>query len=325
MRPEVPNPWMDDPEAPEPTLPASAMGELETALRPRQRGEEAPRPVGWALVVYAGANLGRVFPLVQGENLLGRASQAAVSLLDEEVSRLHARLTLEGPGEDAMLLLEDLDSTNGTFVNGTRLLRPQPVRAGDRIGIGAHVLKLVAMDALERSFHETLLDQSTRDALTGLGNRGTTLQELQSRFELSQRHDRPLSVVMCDLDAFKTVNDTHGHGAGDLVLATFGERVRQNLRGSDLAGRIGGEEFLLVLPETDLAGATLLAERLCEAVRAAPVALPEGPLRVTCSMGVAERRALDRDGGVLLARADAALYEAKREGRDRVVVAAPEP
>ena len=126
---------------------------------------------------------------------------------------------------------------------------------------------------------------------------------------------------MCDLDHFKQINDVHGHGAGDLVLSNFGELVRQNLRGTDLAGRIGGEEFLLVLPETEMEGAMFLAERLRAALGGTPQVITNAVLKVTCSLGVAERISADRDGGSLLGRADGVLYQAKRQGRDRVVAA----
>jgi diguanylate cyclase (GGDEF)-like protein len=295
---------------------------METALRKRRPEDSRPQPSEWALVVYAGANLGRVFPLQPGENLIGRSPQVGIALLDEEVSRVHScvRMDTLGPGM-TKIFLEDQQSTNGTFLNGTPLIAPHLLSAGDRIAIGSHVLKLVAMDALERAFHETLLDQSTKDPLTGLGNRSATLSELQSRFDLSHRHGRSLCVIMCDLDHFKHVNDEYGHGAGDIVLAGFGERVRQSLRGSDLAGRIGGEEFVLVLPETDMEGAELLAERLRTSLSDTPHQLPTGPIHVTCSLGVAQRSPQDRDAGSLLGRADEALYLAKRQGRNRVIVA----
>jgi two-component system, cell cycle response regulator len=138
---------------------------------------------------------------------------------------------------------------------------------------------------------------------------------------LSRRHGRPISVIMCDLDHFKQVNDLHGHGAGDIVLVGFGDRVRQKLRGTDLAGRIGGEEFLLVLPETEVAGALLLAERLRASLSDTPHLLPKGPIQVTCSFGVAQWVQEDKDAGALLGRADEALYAAKRQGRNKVVVA----
>jgi diguanylate cyclase (GGDEF)-like protein len=314
--------WREDPE---PTVLVPAWPELETALRERRPGETEPAPSEHVLVVYAGAQLGRVYPLVPGPNVIGRSPGVEVPLADEEVSRIHACLTQRtGPG-GTELVLEDRGSTNGTFVNNQSLSGPVRVSAGDRLTIGSHVLKLVAMDPLERSFYALLLDQSTRDPLTGLNNRRTALEELQTRFELSLRHRRPLSVLMCDLDHFKRINDSLGHGAGDRVLEQFGQRVRANLRNTDLAGRIGGEEFLLVLPETDLTGAHFLAERLLGATSGTPFDLGQEPLAVTCSIGLAQRAAEDRDGGALLARADAALYEAKRGGRNRVVANPAEP
>jgi diguanylate cyclase (GGDEF)-like protein len=194
------------------------------------------------------------------------------------------------------------------------------LRAGDRLTFGGHVLKVVAMDPLERAFHETLLDLSTKDPLTGLANRTRALGEFQTRFGLSVRYRRPLSVLMCDLDHFKQINDAHGHGAGDFVLQIFGERLRATLREADVAGRIGGEEFLVILPETDLNGAQPFAERLRKAISAAPVPLPGCELEVTCSLGIAERVPGDLDAGHMLARADAGLYRAKMEGRNRVCV-----
>ena len=270
--------WAEPLDPPEPTVPLHSWGDVETALRKRRPGDDPRGPGEWALVVYAGSNLGRVFPLQEGENILGRSPQAGITLLDEEVSRLHARIRMEPPtGGPCRILLEDLQSTNGTFLNGNPVDAPVLLTPGDRIALGSHTLKLVAMDPLERQFHETLLDQSTKDPLTGLGNRGATLAELQSRFELSRRHRRPISVIMCDLDHFKLINDHHGHGAGDIVLAGFGERVRQNLRATDQAGRIGGEEFLLILPETEIAGAVLLAERLRASLSDIPPLAPGRP------------------------------------------------
>ena len=262
----------------------------------------------------AGAALGRIFPLPIGELILGRAPDSAVTLLDGEVSRHHARIRVTAEGIE----VEDLGSTNGTQVNGEAVRGTLPMKAGDRLAIGGHVLKLVSLDPLERAFHETLLDLSTKDPLTGLSNRGNALAEFQNRFGLSLRYDRPLAVVLCDLDHFKGVNVTYGHGAGNFVLRIFGERLMVTLREADLAGRIGGEEFLMVLPETDLAGARTFAERLRKAIAEAPIPLPIGGLNITISLGITVRTGGDLDAGQLLARADAALYRAKAGGRNRV-------
>ena len=313
--------WYEDPDTMVPGMPVTAWHDFETALRKKEPGEAVSTACEHVVVVYAGTQLGRVFPLVAGVNVIGRAPAVDIALVDEEVSRTHAWITL-GSNQDE-LFLEDQGSTNGTFINGQALRGKVQLAAGDRIAVGNHVLKLVAMDSLERAFHTLLLDQSTRDNLTGLGNRRTTLEELQGRFELGRRHNRPLSVIMCDLDNFKLINDSLGHGAGDFVLSDFGERVRRNLRNTDIAGRIGGEEFLLVLPETDMEGAMLLADRLRMATGDFPFELPTGPITVTCSLGVAQSAPEDRDGGALMARADGALYTAKRQGRNRVVADSP--
>lgn len=292
----------------------SGLPEIPTAVRHREPWEGLPAALEWALVAYAGSTLGRVFPLPLGETLLGRSPDCGLALPDGEVSRRHACLHVTPGG----VRLEDLGSTNGTRLNGIPLHGSATLLAGDRVTVGGHVLKLVAMDPLERAFHETLLDLSTRDPLTGLANRSCVLAELQNRFGLSLRYGRPLSVVICDLDHFKRVNDAHGHAAGDQVLRAFGAWATASLREADLAGRIGGEEFLMVLPETDLAGAQPFAERLRQVVASRPVPVSSGGLGVTCSLGIAQRRPDDLDAGQLLARADAALYRAKAEGRDRV-------
>ncbi len=288
--------------------------EMPTVVRSKQELEALATPAEWALVAYAGVALGRVFSLAPGDQLVGRAPDVAVALHDSEVSRQHARLRLEG----GQVQVVDLGSTNGTRVNGALILGPTQLQVGDLLEIGSHVLKLVFLDPLERAFHETLLDQSTKDPLTGLANRGSILAEFQNRFGLSLRYDRPLAVVICDLDHFKKVNDTHGHSVGDHVLRVFGERLLTTLRETDLAGRIGGEEFIIVLPETDLTGARPFAERLLQAIAAAPITLVSGKVEVTCSLGIAERTDFDLDAGQLLARADAALYQAKVDGRNRV-------
>lgn len=295
--------------------------EPETSVRQRQPGETIFTLTDWALVVFDGVHLGRLFPLTNGENTIGRSELVHVALFDAEVSRVHASLELEVEGPESVLILRDEGSKNGTYLNGQLLREPTRVQAGDRIGIGSHLLKVVALDTVERSFYEKLLDQSTKDNLTGLWNRNATMEELQARMLLAQRHVRPLTVVLCDLDWFKQINDRYGHGAGDLVLSSFGNLVRQALRISDRAGRIGGEEFLVILPETDLQGAIQLAERLRVQIAAKVHAFQNGSSQVTCSFGVAECLPSDKDINELLARVDGALYRAKHAGRDRVVAA----
>ena len=137
---------------------------------------------------------------------------------------------------------------------------------------------------------------------------------------VARKGDR-CAVLMLDLDHFKAVNDRYGHAVGDTVLRSFAEILRDSLRSSDLAGRVGGEEFAVLLPHTDLAGALLLAERIRHAV-ASYCRVPQHPeLRMTVSIGASELLPEDPSPEVALARADAALYRAKQEGRNRVVAA----
>jgi diguanylate cyclase (GGDEF)-like protein len=190
--------------------------------------------------------------------------------------------------------------------------------AEDVIRVGGHAFKLKHMDAIERRYHQDLVARTTVDSLTGVGNRATVLHQLASQVELARRHQRPLSVILADLDWFKRINDTHGHRAGDQVLESFGALLNQRMRTSDAVGRLGGDEFLVVLPETPVVMALMAADGLRQALAERPLELGEGhTLNLTCSLGVAELKPGDLDGGALLARADAALYGAKAGGRNR--------
>ena len=176
-----------------------------------------------------------------------------------------------------------------------------------------------AEDRLAASRDE-LAKLSTTDALTGLRNRRYFDARLAEACADATRHRRPLSLVILDLDFFKSVNDRFGHAAGDRVLAQVGAAVHDAARSGDTAARIGGEELALLLPGTDEAAARVVAERLLATIRSAPIPLGErGDARITASAGIGAPD-LRGDGGpdALFAAADAALYRAKAEGRDRV-------
>jgi diguanylate cyclase (GGDEF)-like protein len=158
--------------------------------------------------------------------------------------------------------------------------------------------------------------QARVDGLTGLANRRASSDALQAEAARAERLGTPLSVVLADLDAFKDVNDAHGHAVGDQVLRTFADVLRETLRESDVAGRWGGEEFLLLLPGADEDGAAQLAERVRDGLSARSIPGTAG-LRVTASFGVAERIP-DSTTEQLVGAADGALYRAKRAGRNRV-------
>ena len=169
-----------------------------------------------------------------------------------------------------------------------------------------------------------LAEASRTDSLTGLLNRRGFLEKGAAEIERSRRSRKPFCVVMADADHFKRINDLHGHAAGDRALQLLGDLLRSSLRAQDLVARWGGEEFVLLLPETDTHGATLVAESIRRRVVERPLASGELVLPVTLSFGLAEHRPESNLEGTL-AHADAALYRAKAEGRDRVVAHRPVP
>ncbi len=159
------------------------------------------------------------------------------------------------------------------------------------------------------------------DALTGLLNRHAILEKLAEWAVHVQRYRERLSIAMLDIDHFKQVNDTRGHRTGDRVLSDVAGVVSRSIRQTDFVGRYGGEEFLVILPCTDAASATIMGERIRTSIERTPMCDPaSGPLPLTVSIGIAEHATGDNED-VLVSRADAALYRAKAMGRNRVEVA----
>jgi diguanylate cyclase (GGDEF)-like protein len=207
-------------------------------------------------------------------------------------------------------------------------------RLAERLTTAADEAELVAADAeqiqdphLRRAF-EQLAERvaatwqlATVDPLTAIPNRQAVLSRVDEELARAARYKRPLAVVMFDLDHFKRLNDTYGHVAGDIALRQVAQRLAENIRSVDLVGRFGGEEFLLVLPETDADAAASLAEKLRRAVAGTPIRLPDGhEATVTVSAGVAGGPGELLHSDTLVRDADAALYSAKALGRNTVYV-----
>jgi len=189
--------------------------------------------------------------------------------------------------------------------------------------------KLTYYAAIERDLTEhkklqsELENMATTDGLTGLANRQSFLHRAEKIFLRAQRLALPLSVVMIDIDHFKSINDHHGHAVGDTVLQQITEICQGSLRGSDFMGRLGGEEFALLLPDTPLANAMYVAERMREQLSKTPIPLVGGvTLGITASFGVATMNETDTEFNHLLERADIAMYHAKHGGRNSVKSAA---
>jgi diguanylate cyclase (GGDEF)-like protein len=168
-----------------------------------------------------------------------------------------------------------------------------------------------------RVAHERIITLMYTDTLTGIANRRIFLESLGAALSFAQRHQTPLSVIMADLDDFKSVNDTFGHNAGDQVLQAFAALLKKNSRQEDLAARFGGEEFIMMLPGTGAQAASVLGERLrCDLKE---MLLTGFSIRVTASFGVAAYQPGDTVDG-FIDRADQALYDAKLMGKNQVVV-----
>lgn len=294
------------------------MDETELTIR----WEERPSRSGTShpcLVVLSGMGVGQVFQLLKHEAILGRNPQCEIPLSGEGVSRRHCRFLLEG---DSAVWVEDLDSTNGTFVNGKRIER-QDLNDGDRIQVGpVTILKFTLQDELEEKLQTQLYQAAIRDPLTHAYNRRFFQEESGRAVSHAMRHGAPLTIIMLDLDHFKAVNDTYGHQAGDAVLQAVASELGRGIRHEDVLCRIGGEEFAILARSTTLVQATLAAERLRSRVEALVVAHDNHNLKVTISLGVAELLG-DKDADSLVARADRALYRAKAEGRNKVAVDGP--
>ena len=188
-----------------------------------------------------------------------------------------------------------------------------PWGAAERVERFAQLVRLAVANAETRA---RLVEQATTDALTGLVNHATFHVALSDAFHDAVRERRPLALAVIDLDRFKALNDTLGHRAGDVALAAIGDLLRRHARRGDIVGRTGGEELGWLMPETRLEGGRTAAERLRAAIAAAPVGGSPG---VTASIGVTEIRPSDTEPDEVFRRADAALYDAKEAGRDRVV------
>ena len=200
----------------------------------------------------------------------------------------------------------------------TKPIDPEEFRA--RVQVGVRVAKLQRQLAEQVAELQAARDHLTRvastDVLTELYSRRGWFEIAASEFSRSRRYNRTVSLLIVDLDFFKRVNDTYGHDAGDRLLQTFSSVLRLECRQSDIVGRIGGEEFAVLLPETTVRAAQRLANRIAGACRSLRVATAAGDVSCTCSIGISELRGEDFSIDDVMRRADVALYQAKRAGRN---------
>lgn len=281
-------------------------------------GPQQSAPRSACVVVIHGEGLGRRADIGDAPLLIGRSEEADLTIVHKSVSRQHCRIWRDGLG----YRLRDLGATNPTRLNDLRLGAAEAMLAdGDQITVGESILKFISQDSVEARYHEEIYQLATHDPLTELYNRRHFLEMADKEITRALRHQRPLALCIIDVDLFKPINDRYGHISGDDVLRQIGALVRRHARSDDLAARIGGEEFALLLPECGLQAAHECAERLREAVATTGFSPGGDPQRITVSIGIAELGPKRDSRSALMADADAALYRAKEEGRNRVCVA----
>jgi len=247
------------------------------------------------------------------------------------------------PGADGLRLCSDLKSIDRSrFTPILMVTEPDDLEALRRaleMGVNDYVIRPIdeaelrarARTQLKRKHYADCLrnlvndavEMAVKDSLTGLYNRRYLDSHLRSLLERSAGSGEPVSLLMFDIDLFKSVNDVHGHASGDAVLIEFAKRLKDGVRGTNLVARFGGEEFIIVMPGTDLKGAAAIADRLRCEVAGKPFTHKSKPdLEMTVSVGVAAFRGAGDTADGLILRADKALYAAKRDGRNRVVAEA---
>lgn len=266
------------------------------------------------LVVIYGAELGRKYTIDGREMTIGRATMNDICVSQDSVSRTHATLLVDEDG----VRIRDNESTNGTYVNDHKVHETY-LRDGDLVKIGRSIFKFLSGANIENAYHDEIYRLSTVDGLTQVFNKRYFTETLERELSRARRYDRPMALLMFDIDHFKQCNDTYGHRAGDHVLREMALVVRDRARKVDVVARYGGEEFAIILPEIDLEGATQFAESIRKLVADRSFEFEGHRIPVTISVGAADLDAQIANADDIIKRADARLYKAKQGGRNRVV------
>ena len=290
-----------------------------TEITQRTLLSDGPRRTGprsACVVVIHGEGLGRRVDIVDAPVLVGRSQEADLSIAHRSVSRQHCRIWRDGDD----YRIRDLGATNRTRLNDAAI-DEAVLSDGDHVVIGESILKFISRNSVEARYHEEIYQLATHDTLTELYNRRNFVEMADKEIARAVRHRRPLALCIIDVDLFKPVNDRHGHIAGDEVLRQIAAHLRQHVRSEDMAARIGGEEFAVLLQECGIEAAAGFAERLRQAIADAWFSPGGERQRITVSIGISVLNPARETRAALMAAADVALYRAKHDGRNCVRLA----
>jgi diguanylate cyclase (GGDEF)-like protein len=260
-----------------------------------------------------GPTMGSRYTIGETPIVIGRASDCEIRINDHSVSRRHARIQ---PGADGYYAV-DLQSTNGTYINDIPASMFK-LKDGDYLRVGNCIYRFLMGGNVETEYHEEIYRLTIIDGLTEIHNKRYLMEFLDRELARSSRHNRPLSLIMIDIDRFKGINDQFGHLGGDFTLREMAVRIKGNVRKEELFARYGGEEFTVVLPETPLDGAMIVADRILKVVGETPFLFEDKSIEATVSLGVVTTQGENVTPAELIRRADEKLYQAKEEGRNRI-------
>ncbi|MCA9085302.1 MAG: GGDEF domain-containing protein [Planctomycetaceae bacterium] len=272
------------------------------------------------LQIYPATSASGLMRISRDRSIIGRDTTCDIALSDHAMSRTHAAIDRVGDS----YFLSDLNSTNGTYVDDKLLRGRMPLTGGELIRMGSSILKFMMSMDQEAHYHAVVHELMVRDSLTNAFNRSYLIPQIDGELKSCRRDNIHFSIIILDIDHFKKINDRFGHLVGDEVLRVFCERIRAELRATDMLARFGGEEFVVACRQTSVREAGRIAERLRLTISSTAFQTQAGPIVITCSLGVACSDGVQFPNcDELFSAADRSLYNAKRSGRNCVEIFDP--
>ncbi len=287
-----------------------------------QFGNNAQKNTNFYLIEIYGDNKGRKIILDKDEITIGRGISNEIVIDSNSVSRNHAIIYKKQTYDNfTKVYIKDLNSTNGTYVKDRQVPPNRGVELTDgvTIKVGSTIYKFLTGNDLEANYFEEIYRLTIIDGLTEIYNKRAFLETLEREFNRSQRYNRPLSLIIFDIDHFKHVNDNYGHLTGDYVLKHMSKIIKNSVRSEEFLARYGGEEFTIIMPESTRMAAINLGEKIRALVESSTFHFEGKIIPITISVGVSTLTPSIFTPMELISVADKKLYQAKATGRNRVV------